>query len=156
MTPSSSPERHPAPNSVSANRRSISCCTHAMASSAVAQGETALADWPKLALTVIRLGACTTAGAQITEVNPERNRRRERTSELVDRTSFAFTAAHKPVVPNRAATGIANSRVSSLESSLGGSYQLAPPPRLVDHQIGGADATLFGDAGRLSGRSAGA
>ena len=87
---SASSERLPKPNSVSANRRSISCCTHAMASSAVAQGETALADWPKLALTVIRLGACTTAGALTANVaRPWRNRRRGTISELIYRSPHA-------------------------------------------------------------------
>jgi hypothetical protein len=76
-----SAERASAPNSISANRRSISCCRRASASS-VGQREVRSEDAQNLALTAMRFEACTTAGAQTaSEARPRRNCRRGATRE---------------------------------------------------------------------------
>jgi hypothetical protein len=61
---SSSAKRHSAPNSVSANRRSISCCSTAGASWVVAHDEAGGSKTQCLALILMRLDARTIPGAQ--------------------------------------------------------------------------------------------
>jgi hypothetical protein len=71
---SASAERPSAPNSVSANRRSISCCSTARAPFVVAHDEPGGAKAQCLALILMRLDARTTPGAQMaTEARPRRN-----------------------------------------------------------------------------------
>jgi hypothetical protein len=78
-----SAERFSAPNSVSANRRSISCCNRASASS-VGHGGIASAEPLNLALTPMRFEARTTAGAQtVNDATPRRNRRRRTIREPI-------------------------------------------------------------------------
>jgi hypothetical protein len=70
---SASVEKASAPNSISANRRSISCCRRASASS-VGQCEVTLEGAQNLALIPMRFEACTIAGAQTaSEARPRRN-----------------------------------------------------------------------------------
>ena len=74
---SGSVERCSSPNSVSANRRSISCCNRASASRVAGHAEITREEPQNLALTCMRFEARTTAGAQTaTETKPRRNRRR--------------------------------------------------------------------------------
>jgi hypothetical protein len=78
-------ERFSAPNTVSANRRSISCCNKASAS-AVRHSEVTSEAAQNLALTPMRVEARTTAGAQMTsEARPRRNCRRGATREPIVR-----------------------------------------------------------------------
>ena len=71
---SASAERLSAPNSVSANRRSISCCSTARASWVVAHDEAGGAKTQCLALILMRLDARTIPGAQTAaEARPRRN-----------------------------------------------------------------------------------
>ena len=71
---SASAQRLSAPNSVSANRRSISCCSAARASGAVAHDVVGGEKTQCLALILIRLDARTIPGAQTaTEARPRRN-----------------------------------------------------------------------------------
>lgn len=96
---SASAKRLSAPNSVSANRRSISCCRQARTSSVLAQGAAALLGTQNLALIPMRLVARTTAGAQTAAAaRPQRNCRRDRTSEPISRGSQASADGYTPPV----------------------------------------------------------
>ena len=70
------------PNSISLNRRSISCCSRATASWMAADGGAMEEDPQNLTLTCMRLDARAMAGAQTaSEAKPRRSRRRGTTRE---------------------------------------------------------------------------
>jgi hypothetical protein len=101
MELSASAERVSAPNSVSANRRSISCCNRASASQA-AHGGAMGEEQQNWALTCMRLEARTTAGAQTpSEAKPRRNRRRGTTREPIARNPRALADEYASAIAFR-------------------------------------------------------
>lgn len=110
---SASADRLSGPNSVSANRRSISFCSQARASRVFVHGEAAPAEAQNLALIPIRLDARTTAGAHTTaETRPWRNRRRGTISELifpgprVSTDEYTRTSCSQPSTPDGGRTDL--------------------------------------------------
>jgi hypothetical protein len=109
-----SAERLSSPNSVSANRRSISCCSRARASSVVAHGGNAGAETQNLALTPMRFDARTTAGAQTaSDARPRRNWRRGTISEPIFRIPpLSADEYNQPVAAAPSPTRTAEARIS--------------------------------------------
>jgi len=111
-----SAERFSAPNTVSANRRSIACCNSA-STSAVGHSKVTSEQAQNLALTLMRVEARTTAGAQTTsEARPRRNCRRGATTEPIVRIPRRSLKIHVTIAFAGANTDVGRTNLASFLS----------------------------------------